>query len=238
MTPQNTTVTTPDLKALLDLYKTQTMIELNCHTVATVQSFDSSKQTVKATVAYQKTYFDEAGNPILVDYPGLVDCPLIVLGGGGGHLTFPVSPGDTGIMLFNDRDIDSWFSSGQVGPVPSLRLHSFSDGFMLIGVSPSPRAMTDYDTARSVLWGPGHQAMIAAGGLPLNLVKISNPTGSLKGVINGGLDLLDNLETALQAFASALTVEAAAGAALNAALIPLKAAIATYKTAVVGGLLE
>jgi hypothetical protein len=59
---------------------------MNCHAIATIQSFDPTKQTASATVNYKKTYFkpDTAGvyRPVLVDYPQLIDCPVIFLGGG------------------------------------------------------------------------------------------------------------------------------------------------------------
>lgn len=140
---QNLVPNEPELKDLLDLFKKDILLGFNCHHVGTVEFFDPILQTVKATINYKKTYFEKdlLGNysPKLIDYPVIIDAPVITLGGGNGALTFPIASGDECIIFFNDRDIDNWFSGSSGSAVATGRLHSFSDAIILIG----PRSMAN-----------------------------------------------------------------------------------------------
>lgn len=145
----------PSLADLMNAVKRQIMLQMNCHAIGRVQSFNALEQTVRATIAYKRKFSRRLPNGTyrteLQDYPILVDCPVVVVGGGSGSLTFPIEEGDECVLLFNDRSIDDWFSSGQVGEVKSLRLHSMSDGIALVGVRSIPNVLSDYDTDKTVL---------------------------------------------------------------------------------------
>lgn len=153
---QNLIPNEPQLSDLLGLLKKDIMLSLAAHHIGTVQSFDASNQTATATINYKKTYFQldpVSGDyvPVLVDYPILIDCPVICLGGGLGALTFPIKAGDECVVLFNDRDLDTWFQGGSGGAVATPRLHSFSDAMILVGVRSLAKVLTDYDEERSSL---------------------------------------------------------------------------------------
>lgn len=214
----------PELIDLLNLFKTQLLTSFSAHHIGTVQSFDAAKQTATATINYKKTYFqkvDGVYGPVLVDYPILLDCPVICLGGGAGALTFPIEEGDECLVLFNDRDIDNWFAGGTGGPVATPRLHSFSDGIILVGVRSLANVLTDYDPARAVL--KNGMAMVGVGD---PLIKIANDVTTLKTVINDLIDIIIGLMTLPTIPASPTTLSPATIAALTA------------HKAVVGSLLE
>ncbi len=138
-----------ELKDLLALFKKQIMLELNCHAIGQIQSFDSTKQTATATIVYKKAFFlpNATGNyeQKLVDYPILLDCPVVCLGGGNGALTFPIEADDECVVLFNDRDIDNWFAGASGGATATPRLHSFSDGIILVGIRSLANALVNYN---------------------------------------------------------------------------------------------
>ena len=169
----------PSLRDLLDLHKKDLMLSLNCHAIATVQSFNEANQTITATINYKKTYFqlNKKTNvyvPFNLDYPLIIDCPVVILGGGPCSLTFPIAAGDECLILFNDRDIDNWFQGGPPMEVASGRLHSFSDGIALVGLRNSQRSLQAYDTTRVVLQngttkvGVGATKVIISNGTTLN----------------------------------------------------------------------
>lgn len=143
--PQNLIPNEPDLADVLAMHRKGIFLEMNCHHVGTIQSFDGAQQTAKVTINYKKTYFKPNAQgivlPELKDYPVIVDAPVIVLGGGGYSLTFPVAAGDECVVLFNDRDIDAWFAGSSSSPNPTARLHSFADAFVLIGVRSLPNVI-------------------------------------------------------------------------------------------------
>ncbi len=151
----NREVADPSLKDVLDLLKKDIFLSLNCHHVGIIESFDEVNQTVRATVAYKKKFLERQKNgtykELPREYPILVDVPVIFLGGGGFSLTFPIAKGDECLLLFNDRSIDDWFSKGQVSTVSSPRLHSFSDGFALVGIRSLNKVIQDFDTDAGVI---------------------------------------------------------------------------------------
>lgn len=129
---------TPDLTALLDLKLRAAFAMFNCHQLGTVQSFNAGKQTAEVSLNLQLTV-----SSIVRSYPLLVDVPVFVLGGGDRVVTVPIHSGDTCLVLFNDRDIDNWFSTGAIATPSSGRLHNLADGLALVGFRSSANPVTE-----------------------------------------------------------------------------------------------
>ncbi|SQC91535.1 Mu-like prophage protein gp45 [Cedecea neteri] len=68
-----------------------------------------------------------------VNYPLLVDVPVVFPHGGGCSLTFPLKKGDECLVIFADRAIDFWWQSGGIQEPVDARQHSLSDAFVLPG---------------------------------------------------------------------------------------------------------
>lgn len=138
------------LMDVLNMFGKQLKLALNCHHIGTIQSFDSATQTAKVKISYKKTYLKRNPKGVYnleaADYPIMADVPVLFLGGGEtGALTFPVQAGDECLLLFNDRDIDNWYSGNSNAPPSSSRLHSFSDGIALVGMRSKTKAISDFD---------------------------------------------------------------------------------------------
>lgn len=213
------------LRDLLDLVKKELLLTLNCHAMAQIQSFDAETQTVTATILYKQAY--EQRDPrtgkystVLVDYPLLIDAPAVVLGGGGGALTFPIQPGDECVILFNDRDIDNWFSGAPNGAVNSDRLHSMADGIALVGVRSLEKTLDDYDTERAALTFRTEGVVQGKIGVSSKIL-IKNATVDFKTQLDILLQALETAGTALGSAASFPQVNAA-GVALEAATALVK----------------
>src|ERR1035441_7483772 len=85
----------PKLSDVLQMFRKQMFLSLNCHAVGTVQSFNSALQTANVQIDYQKTIYIPGPGGVYqqqnVNYPINSNCPVIVLGGGGANLTFPIA---------------------------------------------------------------------------------------------------------------------------------------------------
>ena len=141
----------PQLSDLLELHKKDIMLSMNCHAIATVQVFNPQDQTIQATINYKKTYFlpDPATGVLSKvdrEYPLLADVPVISMRGGVSGLTMPISPGDQCIILFNDRSIDEWFTTGRNSALDSFRVHDITDGIAIVGISHSQNSLQNYDS--------------------------------------------------------------------------------------------
>jgi len=161
--------------------------------VVTVQDFNTEHQTATATINYSQTFFQynqgsQSYQSVPVSYPILVDCPVIVLGGGSASLTFPIAKGDECLVLFNDRDMNNWFNGTPGAQVATPRLHSFSDGLILVGLRSLGNVLSDYDSSRAVLRNA--DAMV---GVSSSKIKIANDTTTLLAVINGLITAINAL---------------------------------------------
>ncbi len=140
----------PDLLILLNRFKRFVKNELNCVSIGVIQSFDVNNQT--ATIALNYMRVIKGGTPVgvnqssntTVNYPLLINCPVFVLNGGGGVLTFPIAKNDTCIVLFADREIDTWFTTGGVNPPAGDRVHDLNDAIALIGIRSLEDLIADY----------------------------------------------------------------------------------------------
>lgn len=154
----------PSLSDLWQYWKKQLKLEFQCHHVGTIQSFNPVTQTAQATINYAKTFLQISGvgasSITTSDYPVLVDCPCLVLGGGGGALTFPISDGDECLIVFNDRDLDNWFAGSSSAAPATGRLHAFSDAIVLVGLRSLANVIVEYDTDAVALTYEGNKIRI------------------------------------------------------------------------------
>jgi len=218
----------PELKDVLDLYQKQTLLNLSCHHLGTIQSFDSSNQTAIITINYKRTYFKQTDNnqyvSFLEDYPILYDCPVVILGGGTARITFPVSQGDQCLVLFNDRDIDNWFNGSTTSPNQTPRLHSFADAIALIGPNNKNTAIKNYDSVRAIITN----GTVKNGINPqTNKLTLTNGT-SLNTLLQNLCTQLENLTTAIAAITvSSGTFNVASAPVTGVSGIPVNAVIIT-----------
>ncbi len=133
----------PDLPTILNKKQQETMRKINCIQVGRLEKINDN-QTCEISLQLQ-VRVNDAKSPTkdkVVDMPLLVDCPYVVLSGGKSYIDMPVQKGDFCLVLFNDTNIDLWWSNGQVGEPVNNRRHNIADGIALIGISPDTEART------------------------------------------------------------------------------------------------
>lgn len=82
----------------------------------------------------------------------ILDVPVLLPGAGGWSLTFPISPGDECLLVFNDLEIDSWFLNGDVNhSTISSRRHDLSDAVAIFGLKSVPNSLPNYSTSSAQL---------------------------------------------------------------------------------------
>lgn len=121
-------VVPPDLRASLNAFKSEIFNDLNCHQLGEIVEFNSITQTASVQITTNVQTATQTYR-----YPLLTDCPVFILSGGIGSVMMPVSPGDPCLVLFNDRCIDDWFTTGIESAPEINRMHSLSDGLVLVG---------------------------------------------------------------------------------------------------------
>lgn len=136
-----------------------------------VQSFDNAAMTCTVQPAIMVKVF----NPTLQTWvdtklPLLLDVPVIFPSGGGFTLTFPLKPGDEGLVSFSSRCIDSWWQSGGVQPQTELRFQDLSDGFIQVGIRSQPRVLPLVNTEFAELRSDDDQTYVQIQPTRVNIV--------------------------------------------------------------------
>lgn len=124
--------TTPSLFDLLLRTKRESAIDINCVKIGIIESYTALTNSASVRIASKILL----ANGEIKDYPLLDDCPVIHMQGGGASITMPIEQGDHCIVLFNDRNIDSWYTTGAITTPDDNRLHSIADGIVLVGLNP------------------------------------------------------------------------------------------------------
>lgn len=211
----------PQLADVLTVMKTQLLINLNCVKVGRITAFHAATHTADVQVLFQRVL--KTG--VVASYPKLQNCPVFTLQGGGASVQLPIAVGDTCLLLFADRNLDSWYLNGNEQPPLDGRLHDLSDGVALVGLNwaadttlPPPSATE----ARLILKDGTTKVGLQAG-----KITVQNATQDL-------LTVLTNLTTALatlNAAIAAMTTASITGGVPQAAAAANAAAITAVNTA-------
>lgn len=117
--------------------------QVNTSIPAQITSFNPDTQTVECRCAIKRV---NKATGEQVEYPLLVDLPIVYPVAGGYALTLPIQSGDECLVVFAQRCIDGWFDKGEVKQEAENRMHSLSDGFAVIGINNQANSLPNYNT--------------------------------------------------------------------------------------------
>lgn len=194
-----------------------------------IESFDAEKMTAKVRPAIQGVQQLQDGTYKAVNLPFLLDCPVMLQGGGGFIITCPIAQGDECVVFFAARCIDAWWQSGAAQasqPQSELRMHNLSDGFVFVGPFSQPNVIANYaanavvirkkdGTAFISLDTDGVAVIEAPGGATINADTTINGNTVMNGdlQVNGEIAATGNIHSDLDISADG---DVTAGADVNA----------------------
>lgn len=126
----------PNLLSLFHSFKDKLLYnDINCCRVAIVNEFYPESLQVQVNIANKMVVnIKDDGSQITQDYAPIT--AKICYAGNG--VSYPLKPGDSGILLFNDRELESWYINGQVNQLSYDRCHSLTDAIFIVGLYPQP----------------------------------------------------------------------------------------------------
>jgi len=115
-----------------------------------IETFDPDTQLATVQPAIRrifKSVDDESIETLTpTDLSILINVPVVYPGGGGFHLTFPVTKGDECLLVFCERSYDRWYNFGGVQDPGARRFHALSDATAFVGLTSKPNSIPDYDS--------------------------------------------------------------------------------------------
>lgn len=129
-----------DFNSVMELSQDAIMSRLNCHNIGRIIEFDPTNQLCTVELMQIKRFNDQYITPA-----PLTNVPLIICGSGGGHITMPNPVGTICILLFMDRNIDTFLETGESYVPPTTRMHDFTDCIALTTFKTLANPLTEYD---------------------------------------------------------------------------------------------
>ena len=111
--------------------------DINCCRVAIVNKFYPDTLQVQVNIANKMiTDLKNDGSQITKDY-ALITAKVCYACNG---ISYPLKKGDAGLLLFNDREIESWFVNGEINQLSYDRCHALTDAIFIAGLYAQPNA--------------------------------------------------------------------------------------------------
>lgn len=127
-----------DLTQLTTALKDNINRDMNCCKVAKIIEFYPENFTVKCRIMNKKLVgLNNDGTQILQDYP-TVFARLHNIGYGNIGITHHIQEGQEGLLLFNDRELETWFLTGETGLLKYDRTHDMTDALFICGFHSVP----------------------------------------------------------------------------------------------------
>jgi hypothetical protein len=174
-------------------------LELRVAAPAHVTKYDDATQRAVVALGFLPTERIEGVEVPTAPIP-LFDVPVMLLGGSMGHVTVPIVPGDTGLVIFTDRCLDQWKLKGTPIEPGNPRTHDAADAVFIHGLRHNANGVKPTtDPSATVVEGP--------------LVKLGK--NAVQPAVRGA-DLLETLQTAITAAIAASVPNDGGTAALGA----------------------
>jgi hypothetical protein len=181
-----------------------------------VVSYDATRQTADVQATVRSAYTSEVGDRVSEALPLFRSVPVMFFGGGPYRTTYPVTAGDTCLVLFSDCSNDRWLAQGGTDVDPGDdRHHCLSDGVAIVGLRDFKHSLKNAPTDRMSI---GHDQGATVEIHP-NEVRLGSNAATNDVVVQSALDGF------MSALSSAITTLGAspAGPALTALRTALQA---------------
>ena len=107
-------------------------MEMRVSMPAEVTRYDHKKQLVDVQPYFKRRYKDGK----VEDAPVIYNVPVGFLRANGAWISVPLEKGDSVWLIFADRSLEKWLSSGESGDPQDTRIHDMSDAIAYPGVYP------------------------------------------------------------------------------------------------------
>lgn len=126
---------TPDMGQIIKTSGLNLAGKLNCMRIGIVQEFYPEDLTVQVQIAGKKQIgLNPDGTQRVRDYAPIYAKVCYC----NPFITYPIKQGDECVLLFADREIESWFINGDINPETHPRMHDLTDAVALFGIRSIP----------------------------------------------------------------------------------------------------
>lgn len=170
-----------DLTQTLQTAGSKTAAQINCMRIATILEFYPENLTAQVKLVDKKlTGLNPDGSQILKEYPPIYAKVCYC----NPFATFPLTEGMECILLFNDREIETWFINGGSNIQAYPRMHDLTDAIAIVGIRSLPKMIQILTDCLHLFYGQSdiqlkaEQTILNSPQIDLNGTNAINTTGA------------------------------------------------------------
>jgi hypothetical protein len=144
---------TPDMAEVIADAIESALIDVHTGLPGAVQSYDPLTQTATIALQVKRTLPKDDGTYATEDLPVLENVPIEFPRSASFAVTFPLAPGDTGLVVFAEMSIDQWRSKGVNTSPGDIGRHTLTGGVFRPGLVPNIKALATAAHALNMVVG-------------------------------------------------------------------------------------
>lgn len=174
-----------DLSQTLSASGSKTAANINCMRIGVIQEFYAENLTAQVKLVDKKvTGLNPDGSQILQEYPPVYAKVCYC----NPFCTFPLTQGMECILLFNDRELETWFINGGSNIQAYPRMHDLTDAVAIVGIRSLPQMIQILTDCLHLFYGQSDlQLKAAQADLSSTTINLTGDTININGnlIING-----------------------------------------------------
>ena len=128
------TIDSPSLATVIREAIETKLVDVHTGMPGRVESYDEEAQTANIRPLIKRVLREVDGSRVPEELPVLPSVPVAFPGSGGFSMTWPLAPGDTGMLLFSEMSIDRWRTTNEVIDPGDGRRHGLSGAMFVPGL--------------------------------------------------------------------------------------------------------
>ena len=183
-----------DLLTILKLFEEKISFNtLNCVRVGIVDEYNPDTRIARISIANKMLIGQNAdGSQVTQNYAPIY-AKVWFFGWGDVGMTHPIEKGQEGILLFADRELESWYINGGINPLGEIRAHSLSDSIFITGLTSAPNMTATLQNCLNLFYGT-KSLRIDENGITINGDLVVNGNITATGdIVAGGISLKNHL---------------------------------------------
>lgn len=170
-----------DLTQIQEISNSNTAQEMNCVRIGVIQEFYPENLTAQVRLVDKMlTGLNPDGSQILKEYPPIYAKVCYC----NPFCTFPLTQGMECVLLFNDRELETWFINGGSNIQAYPRMHDLTDAIAIVGIRSLPQMIQILTDCLHLFYGQSdlqlkaQQAVLNSPQIDLNATNALNATSA------------------------------------------------------------
>ena len=169
------TAATPTLSNVLQRSIQSAMEQLQVCMPAEVVSYDKDKQLASCQPMFKNKYRDGA----TLDMPVIYNVPVAHPRSGTAIVHMPIKKGDRVLLVFSDRSLEKWLTSGERSDPEDNRKHQMSDAIAYPGLYPMNEAKPIANGEDIIFLNEGKNGKLEMRLTPSNKIQVLNNSNEM-----------------------------------------------------------